>query len=520
MKAKQVKCEDCNKRICKNRPKLYCNLCEKIKHFSCQGLTRTEAEHILSINLNWTCKNCILNILPINYCRATHTGQQSGPAFKIRCGSCDGYCYSLKNVRTCTWCEARVHLKCHNSDLGCTSCCQKMIPGFYSTTYELNDDYERLNNLTYNPYNRDHFTNVIGDALEAEEHQNSHWSDISEFLVKCKYTQHKNVKLPSDCELKIFSLNIRNLQKGISIIRENIGIFNKYDILAFNETNLRSEKLANGIEDVTLNYFHVPLIQNPISNKGGGLALYVNKRVVADHSDIEPIIPNPNPEPNNLNGEFQFVKIHKCKGFKQTKVIVNIYRSPYRQIEGFNSILDKVLWKINRHSKKHVLLIGDFNADIIKYDHVAGYQNLIDVMSNHCFVQLVSRPTRITDSSATLIDHVYTNNLENTISCNIVTEDISDHLATLTTIKLGNASQRINFRNTPCANPEKSSYRLFNAANDENFKNLVTEEDWSSIFNPVLDAGQNFDNFMLVYKKTTIQLILLNMNVYVEKMKG
>ena len=54
--------------------------------------------------------------------------------------------------------------------------------------------------------------------------------------------------------------------------------------------------------------------------------------------------------------------------------------------------------------------------------------------SSDGLVQLVSRPTRITDGSATLIDHVYTNNVDNIKSCNILTVDLTDHLATLTKI--------------------------------------------------------------------------------------
>ena len=54
--------------------------------------------------------------------------------------------------------------------------------------------------------------------------------------------------------------------------------------------------------------------------------------------------------------------------------------------------------------------------------------------SSHGFVQLVSRPTRITDISATLIDHVYTNNVDNIKSCNILTVDLTDQLATHTKI--------------------------------------------------------------------------------------
>ena len=45
---------------------------------------------------------------------------------------------------------------------------------------------------------------------------------------------------------------------------------------------------------------------------GGGLALYVNKRVCDDGSDIIPFCPHSDTE--NNGGEFQFVKLLECKG--------------------------------------------------------------------------------------------------------------------------------------------------------------------------------------------------------------
>ena len=56
------------------------------------------------------------------------------------------------------------------------------------------------------------------------------------------------------------------------------------------------------------------------------MAIYVNERVIADAVLIEPFDPNYDQE--NLNDEFQFIKIHECKGFQQTKIIANVYRSP------------------------------------------------------------------------------------------------------------------------------------------------------------------------------------------------
>ena len=61
------------------------------------------------------------------------------------------------------------------------------------------------------------------------------------------------------------------------------------------------------------------------------------------------------------------------------------------------------------------------NVDLVKHEKDVAGQNLIAVYEKYGFVQLVSRPTRVTDHSATLIDHVYTNDLLNTLSCHVLT---------------------------------------------------------------------------------------------------
>ena len=122
-----------------------------------------------------------------------------------------------------------------------------------------------------------------------------------------------------------------------------------------------------------------------------------------------------------------------------------MYRSPSRNPENFNILFEKVLQKIHRHTKnKMAYIVGDFNQDLIKFDTDAHSQKLIDLTSSHGFVQLVSKPTRITDSSGTLIDHVYSNNIDNTLSCNILTLDLSDHLAIHTKTSLKTEGSSIN----------------------------------------------------------------------------
>ena len=90
------------------------------------------------------------------------------------------------------------------------------------------------------------------------------------------------------------------------------------------------------------------------------------------------------------------------------------------------------------------------------------------------FVQLVSRPTRVTDHSQTLIDHVYSNNINNTLSCNILTVDISDHLATLTTISLGSFSHSTN-RSHNSTNCNIETRMFINEANNHGLLKLLVK---------------------------------------------
>ena len=435
------KCETCNIKIPKAHLKLYCTICSKVKHLSCQKLTKADAKLLIYLNISWTCKECISDILPVNACSAPKRNKHANATdkFKAKCSACTGFSYSIRNVRTCDYCDQKVHVKCWNNSLGCNKCCEAIIPGFHALSYELLGDPYLKNDKVYNPYSSTHLTQLIGEILENEESSNHTFSDAAEILVNCRYKQPSLVTSSNDFELSIFSLNIRTLLNKIEKLRDNIAFYEKFDVLLFNETNCIKSKLPNGLNDITLAGFHDPVIQDPIrsTGKGGGLAIYINKRICSDEDNIQPF--SPYDEPENTSGEFQFVKIKECKGHLKTVVIGNVYRSPSNRPDKFNKLYDIVLQKLstNRYANKIKYIAGDFNQDLIKHDEDNDCQNLVDTAHNHGFAQIVSRPTRITEHSATLIDHVYTCNIESTLSCNILTLDISDHLATHTKFSLG-----------------------------------------------------------------------------------
>ena len=508
-------CGTCNKRISKNYPPLNCATCKQSKHYKCELLSKNEAKALISANSLWTCKSCTksrntLSNAHADACTdvevnksdvrvdvaASHVTTHN---FKLQCHACLGWAYSTRNVKACVWCEKFVHLKCNRGVLGCVTCCEEIIVGYHTNCFDLNENYQpKTDKVSYNPYHRECLINELGDRLGELDNSSDYWNELSELLLNCEYKQPSHVKSATSSELKILSLNVRSLFNKIDHFQEEIETYSKFDVLSFNETNCVLGKLPNGITDLILENFHEPILQDPVrqTGRGGGLALYINKKV-CDQDQIEAFRPKFEGD-TDLSGEFQFVKLHDCKGTKKTKLLINVYRSPSRSTEKFIDLLDNVLHSLERHSRKHIVFTGDFNVDLVKYQNDTVGQNLTAVFEKHGFVQLVSRPTRVTDHSATLIDHVYTNDVLKTLSCHVLTVNVSDHLATLTTLKLSNKSgARLGAIESEraCLN-----YRKYNAATHATFESLIEGEQWSEVHN-VTDTNGQYEKFAEIYMK-------------------
>ena len=420
--------------------------------------------------------------------------------FKSQCSSCLGWSYSKKNVMICTSCGKSVHSKCYRGELGCVSCCISTIPGYAITSYELNENFNSRVTQYYNPYERSSIINLIGEKTDdGRLYETNLFNDISEILSNCKYQKPMNVKNATSSELKVFSLNIRSLSKNMTYFKEEIELFSKFDALCLNETNCCSSKLPNGMRDLEIDGFFEPIVQEPVrkSGKGGGLAIYINKRV-CNPDEIEKI--NLNFEIQDTDGEFQALKIRNFKNTKKSVVIVNFYRSPSSNARKFTEKLDFVLSCLDRHSRKHIAFFGDANIDLIKYEKDVNGQELVSTLEKYGFAQTVSKPTRVTDHSATLIDHVYTNHVTNVVSCNVLTLDISDHLAISTNISLRTPSS-VNFcRQLQLVDRSKKEARVFNEANHAKFKELIDGESWETISDDE-DADKQYEMFYKTYMK-------------------
>ena len=110
-------------------------------------------------------------------------------------------------------------------------------------------------------------------------------------------------------------------------------------------------------------------------------------------------------------------------------IVACIYRHPSMNPTEFIDIyLSELLQKLSREDKT-IMLMGDFNIDLLKYDTNKDSTMFLDIMYTNFLLPYITIPTRVTTHSKTLIDNIFSSNIEDgLISGNIITT-ISDHYA-------------------------------------------------------------------------------------------
>jgi hypothetical protein len=105
-------------------------------------------------------------------------------------------------------------------------------------------------------------------------------------------------------------------------------------------------------------------------------------------------------------------------------LVLNVYR-PFGDCITFMEDLQILISGLKeKFPHSDIIALGDFNIDLTKQDRIS--EDLIDGMISAGFLQQVTIPTRITEKTNSLIDHVYTNSKKKLVS-DVLMADISDH---------------------------------------------------------------------------------------------
>ena len=135
-------------------------------------------------------------------------------------------------------------------------------------------------------------------------------------------------------------------------------------------------------------------------------------------------------------------------------------------------------------------MIGDYNINIMNYDIHPQTAEFVDLLYSYCFIPLINRPTRVTHVTTTLIDNIFTNNLECAEKSlqGIFVREISDQFP-IFHINCSYQQEELDI----CIIKRMYSYK-----HKQSFCSDLAKIDWSEIYN-LIDAQSIFTRFHEIF---------------------
>lgn len=220
------------------------------------------------------------------------------------------------------------------------------------------------------------------------------------------------------------------------------------------------------LTDTNTQYYEIPgynmICKNRQNRTRGGVAIYIkNKYTYKLREDLSVF----------KEGIFESVfleinsKTDKC-------IIGEIYRVPNtnlaESIQTYETIMDKLI------NYKHKVIIGtDQNLDLLKLETHRYTSDLFNLLYSHSMIPAISKPTRITHNTATLIDNIYVSAKKiKSINSGIILTDLSDHFPVFTFIdhKEQNKKRKLYVK-----------HRVLNNAALDGIKNDMQDLEWQTL---------------------------------------
>ena len=146
---------------------------------------------------------------------------------------------------------------------------------------------------------------------------------------------------------------------------------------------------------------------------------------------------------------------------------------------------------------KTVLLLGDFNADLLKYDKDCNVSDFLNTMYLNLLLPHIASPKRVTLNSETHTDNIFSNNHDSSFTSRNLVTTLSDHHVQFLLME---------FQNKQMDNEKIQIFRDFSKI-ENNTKTLINthleEIDWAT----ELQVNHNADLSSELFVKKTEQLI-------------
>lgn len=170
-------------------------------------------------------------------------------------------------------------------------------------------------------------------------------------------------------------------------------------------------------------------------------------------------------------GKFESVFVEIGQNHKPNIVLGEVYRVPGTNELDFLENYENLIAKI-RNERKKIIIGTDQNLDYLKLNIHANTMKFYDLNLSNNLLPTILKPTRVTHTSATLIDNIYIDAalIHNVVKSHVVITDISDHF--LCVVLLEN-----------CGNLKTESEKFMSRKVDDttlrNMKGTLRNKDWS-----------------------------------------
>ena len=211
--------------------------------------------------------------------------------------------------------------------------------------------------------------------------------------------------------LSIIHINIRSIAANGEAFASYLTTLKfNFDVICFTETWANHHKFQENFLPTYVG-FHAC---RPPGRRGGGVAIYVSKFLNATEiTELTSVTDSI---------ECLFIKI------KANTKVANVgccYRPPNENHDDFLTTLEHKLRKLNSNDLN--ILSGDFNYDLFKTNFDNRTSHFYDTLSSLSYVPLITKPTRISNNTFSIIDNIFLSHPANCTS-GILTFDVSDHL--------------------------------------------------------------------------------------------
>ena len=156
-------------------------------------------------------------------------------------------------------------------------------------------------------------------------------------------------------------------------------------------------------------------------HKGGGTAILIREGIIHKRrKDLDIMIEK----------EVESMYVEMTAKCGKHIILGSVYKSPNTNDEKLKTHLMGVCSKIKQEKYNKELVIGmDHNMDLLKGHEHLRTQQFLDILLDSDLIPTITRPTRITNTSATLIDNVFISRmLQQSFDSMILIEDIIYHL--------------------------------------------------------------------------------------------